>query len=889
MRRFRPALLCLLGAIGLIGAACAPTTPPTGLAPVAVLTATPESGTAPLEVEFSSAGSSDPDGTITGYSWDFGDGTPVETTPDATHTYVTGGSYTATLTVTDNTNKTRTATVVIDVVEVNQPPVAVLDATPTSGRTPLTVAFTGSGSTDADGTIVGYSWDFGDGATSTDADPSHVYTAAGTRAVSLTVTDDDGATNTATTTIEVTPNLAPTAVATAVPTSGKAPLTVAFAGSASTDTDGTIVGYSWDFGDGATSTDADPSHVYTAPGAYSAELTVTDDSGDTDTTTVSVQVNANQAPTAVAGSNVTGGQAPLTVAFSSAGSTDADGGITGYSWAFGDGNSSTSANPTYTYGAEGTYTATLTVTDAEGATDSASVVIDVDPIPNVPPTVVATAGATTQRVGLPISFSSAGTIDPDGTITSYLWDFGDGTTSSAPNPSKTYLLASTYTPTLTVTDNAGAIVTASTDAITIEPNQAPTAAAAGTPTTGTEPLVVNFSSAGSIDPDGSIVSYNWDFGDGSADATTAGATHTYATAGTYVATLTVTDDFGATDTATVTTIVNVNQIPTAAINATPQSGPRPLVVSFDGSASVDPEGTALSYAWDFGDGGNGTGATPQHTYAVGTYTASLVVTDAGGKSSAPVTVNITVVIDDDGDGSQLPADCDDADSSTYPGAPDPLDPAGADTDCDGVDGVVGDTVFVQSPGGADNGSCGAPGTPCASIAQGLTNAGASGKGVVQVASGTYAAGFTLSGPITVRGGYAPGFSSRSGTTTVNSTVTVDGATAGATLADLTINGTNGANATGVLVRGASNVALTRVDVDSGTPSGAGSSAYGVRAIAGSTVTLTDSTVTARAGVPGASGSSSPGAAAGGCNGNNGANSSSGTTGIVRRLRWPAQR
>ena len=77
MRRFRPALLCLLGAIGLIGAACAPTTPPTGLAPVAVLTATPESGTAPLEVEFSSAGSSDPDGTITGYSWDFGDGTPV--------------------------------------------------------------------------------------------------------------------------------------------------------------------------------------------------------------------------------------------------------------------------------------------------------------------------------------------------------------------------------------------------------------------------------------------------------------------------------------------------------------------------------------------------------------------------------------------------------------------------------------------------------------------------------------------------------------------------------------------------------------------------------------------------------------------------------------------
>ena len=97
----------------------------------------------------------------------------------------------------------------------------------------------------------------------------------------------------------------------------------------------------------------------------------------------------------MAGSNVTGGQAPLTVVFSSAGSTDNDGGITGYAWDFGDGNSSTSANPTYTYSAEGTYTATLTVSDVEGATDSSSVTIDVDPIPNVPPTVVATAGATT--------------------------------------------------------------------------------------------------------------------------------------------------------------------------------------------------------------------------------------------------------------------------------------------------------------------------------------------------------------------------------------------------------------------------------------------------------------------------------------------------------------
>lgn len=90
-------------------------------------------------------------------------------------------------------------------------------------------------------------------------------------------------------------------------------------------------------------------------------------------------------------------------------------------------------------------------------------------------------------------------------------------------------------------------MTTSTATITIDPNQAPTAAAAGTPTSGIEPLVVSFSSAGTGDADGSIVSYNWDFGDGSPDATTANASHTYTTPGTYEATLTVTDDFSTTD------------------------------------------------------------------------------------------------------------------------------------------------------------------------------------------------------------------------------------------------------------------------------------------------------------------------------------------------------
>ena len=132
------------------------------------------------------------------------------------------------------------------------------------------------------------------------ADPSHTYTTVGAKAVSLTVTDDDGATDTATTTIQVDPNLSPTAAASATPTSGKLPLVVAFSSAGSSDPDGSIASYAWTFGDGGTSAAADPSHTYASAGLYTAELTVTDDNGSTDTATVSVQVNANQAPTAVA-------------------------------------------------------------------------------------------------------------------------------------------------------------------------------------------------------------------------------------------------------------------------------------------------------------------------------------------------------------------------------------------------------------------------------------------------------------------------------------------------------------------------------------------------------------------------------------------------------------
>jgi PKD repeat protein len=169
----------------------------------------------------------------------------------------------------------------------------------------------------------------------------------------------------------------PTAAASASPTSGNAPLPVAFSSSGSADPDGQIVRYAWNFGDGSTSTAANPSHTYSAAGVYTATLTVTDNDGLSDSASIQITVNnpANQPPVASASANPLSGFAPLKVIFSSAGSSDPDGQIVGYLWTFGNGQSSTSPHPTCTYRKVGTYTATLTVTDNRGAKSSRSLTI----------------------------------------------------------------------------------------------------------------------------------------------------------------------------------------------------------------------------------------------------------------------------------------------------------------------------------------------------------------------------------------------------------------------------------------------------------------------------------------------------------------------------------
>ncbi|HZC69906.1 MAG TPA: PKD domain-containing protein [Jatrophihabitans sp.] len=232
-------------------------------------------------VTVNAAASSDPDGTIASYAWDFGDGS-TGTGVTATHTYAAAGVYQIQLTLTDNTGLTDATTATITAVMPNQPPTASF----TADRTALSVAFDGSASSDTDGTIGSYAWDFGDGRTGTGVSPTHTYAAPGTYSVTLTVTDDKGATGRISSDVTVDVNKPPAPVFAATAKY----LTATFDATASTDPDGTISSYAWEFGDGTTSTDLNPTHTYPIPRTYSVTLTVTDNLGATASTTRAISV-----------------------------------------------------------------------------------------------------------------------------------------------------------------------------------------------------------------------------------------------------------------------------------------------------------------------------------------------------------------------------------------------------------------------------------------------------------------------------------------------------------------------------------------------------------------------------------------------------------------------
>lgn len=336
------------------------------------------------------------------------------------------------------------------------------------------------------------------------------------------------------------------------PYSATAGTAVTLDGSGSTDPDGTIASYAWNFGNGSSGSGVSPSVTYAGAGTFTITLTVTDDAGATSPpATTSVTVSVGQQPPLASAGGPYSASVGVPIVLDGTGSQDPDGSIVSYAWNFGDGNSGSGPSPTHAYSTAGSFTVTLTVTDNDNLADSATATVNVSDGSGMQPPVADAGGPYAGTTGFPIPFDGSGSSDPDGSIVSLDWTFGDGGSGSGLQPMHAYVAAGTYVVTLTVTDDSGRSGSASTTATVTDPvNRAPLANAGG-PYSAKPGEAVSFDGTGSSDPDGNVLSWEWDFGDGNVGSG-ATPTHAYSMAGDYTVTLVVTDDSGTKSSAVTT-------------------------------------------------------------------------------------------------------------------------------------------------------------------------------------------------------------------------------------------------------------------------------------------------------------------------------------------------
>ncbi|MFY7963982.1 MAG: PKD domain-containing protein [Chitinophagaceae bacterium] len=452
--------------------------------------------------------------------------------------------------------------------------------------------------TSSSGAGITYTWNFGDGTTSSATNPTKSYATAGYYSVEL-ITDSNNIHHYYNKTVIVNPLPVASFYYIQATTTGNSYTFI----STSTIANG-VMNYFWDFGDGTTSTLVNPIKSYSATGTYNVKLVITSDAGCKDSVTQSVAINytfntplsssftvSSNTSQCLSGNNFT---------FTNASSSGV--GVT-YLWNFGDGNTSILATPTHTYASNGNYTITLTVSST-GLADA-----------------VSTQSVT---VGNP---SSSFSVNNNGNLYSfsanvqtgatYLWDLGDATTSTSTSISNKLYSTGSYNVKLVVT-GAGGCKDSTTQTITILP--APTSAFTVT-SSSSQCQKVNLFTFNNTSTSGSGVTYHWNFGDNSTH-NIANPTKFYSNPGTYVITLTVTTSGGSSiSTATVTVLPspNVSFSSSTSLNT----------VTFTNNSSIV-SGSISSYNWDFGDGFNSASANPVKSFADGVYPVKLFATSNTG-------------------------------------------------------------------------------------------------------------------------------------------------------------------------------------------------------------------------------------------------------------------
>ncbi|MGA8302524.1 MAG: PKD domain-containing protein [Thermoplasmata archaeon] len=480
-----------------------------------------------------------------------------------------------------------------------------------------------------------YNWSYGDGSSSgpITVPPVHTYLTAGTYNASVTVTDQRTPTpdqTTANVTVIVNPML--TVVASATPDAGAPGTVIEFNATISGGT--RPLTEMWVFGDHTAAVSGqNVTHAYSATGTYNATIFVNETSGAlvavNETVTVRIatlaaQVCARNSPMVSACTTSTTTDVGVPVIFNST----HYGGVAPYTvkWLFGDGGSSTLNNTTYAYATTGTYAVDFWINDSASNHFFATLTVTVVPLP----TASVQVAPNPTDTGVTVVFNS--TVLHGTPAFTYLWTFGDGGTATTANATHAYTTAGTFSVSFVVTDAVGEMASG-TSSVTVVAG--PSVSASATPSPSEVGVSVAFTA--SVTGGSSPVSVAWVFGDGS-HGTGATASHTYAASGTFTATAWANDSAGLSAHDTVTVTVNAAISSTA--TASPSTADVGVPVTFTG-ASTGGVG-AVSYAWSFGDGTAGTGASPTHAYvAPGTYKATLWANDslaASGTSSTIVTV-----------------------------------------------------------------------------------------------------------------------------------------------------------------------------------------------------------------------------------------------------------